>query len=94
MADEKIIEARKLLCRYLADTAKSKGLSTYKLAAITGLHPANISRVFSGRYAPTLDTIIRLGEAIGVYFFIIDKNANDDLVTTMKERWARTSQAQ
>lgn len=48
--------------------------------------------MLSGKYPPSLDNFIKLAEAIGVYFFIIDKNTPDDeLVNIMKNRWNLSS---
>jgi DNA-binding phage protein len=94
MKDEKIIEARKMLCKYLADVAREKGLSSYKIAELTGFKQQNVSRMLLGHYAPTLDNFIMLCEAIQTYIFIIDKDtADDDLVKTMKDRWNRAGDA-
>ena len=87
--DEKIIEARKLICKYLCDIAREKKLSTYKIADMTGFKQQNVSRMLRGLYAPTLDNLLRLCEAIQCYVFVIDKEADDDLVEMMKCRWKR-----
>jgi transcriptional regulator with XRE-family HTH domain len=94
MKDEKIIEARKLLCKYLGDLAKEKNLTTQKIAEITGFKQQNVSRMLLGHYAPTLDNFIMLCDAIQTYIFIIDKDATtNDLVMMMKERWNRPGDA-
>jgi transcriptional regulator with XRE-family HTH domain len=87
MNQEKIQEARIMLCHYLASLAKEKGLTTYKIAEITGFKQPNVHRMLSGRYAPSLDNFIKLCDAIQTYVFIIDKNADDDLAVLMKNRW-------
>jgi len=87
------MEARKMLCHYLGDVARQKGLSTYKIAEITGFKQQNVHRMLSGKYAPTLDNFIKLADAIDVYFFIIDKNSDDDLAELMKNRWRRPGEA-
>jgi len=89
MNEQKIIEARLMLCHYLASVAKDKGISTYRLAEMTGFKQPNVHRMLAGRYSPSLDNLIKLANALGVYLFIIDKDADSDLVTIMKERWSR-----
>ena len=89
MKDPKIIEARKMLCRYLGDTARERGISTYEIAEKTGFDRPNVSRMLNGHYAPTMDNFIKLCDAIGVYIFIVDKEGEGDLVEMMKERWKR-----
>jgi transcriptional regulator with XRE-family HTH domain len=85
--DQKYTEARKFLCRYLADEAKEKGITHQAIADRTGFAKNNVTRMLSGRYSPSLDNFIKLADAIGVYFFIIDKDAEGDLVDMMKKRW-------
>jgi DNA-binding phage protein len=95
MKSEKIIEARKMLCRYLAELARERGISTYKIAEITGFNQPNVHRMLSGKYPPSLDNFLILADAIGSYIFIIDKDHPDsDLVTMMKQRWKHPHQEQ
>ena len=89
MPNDNIIYARKLLCKYLRETAKEKGLSTYKIAELTGFEQPNVFRMLSGNHNITLDNLITLCDVIDTYVFIIDKNAEDELVETMKNRWRR-----
>lgn len=89
MSEEKITEARKMLCHYLASLAKEKGLTTYQIAEMTGFKQPNVHRMLSGRYAPSLDNFIKLCDAIQTYIFIIDKNSTDDLSELMRKRWER-----
>lgn len=94
MKDPVIIEARKMLVQYLRDQAIEKGISMYRLAEITGMDRANIHRIFSGKYPPTLDTFMLLARSLDCYVFIIDKNADDNLVTMMHDRWRRPADNQ
>jgi transcriptional regulator with XRE-family HTH domain len=89
--EQKYKEARKMLCNYLHDLAKEKGITQEQIANKTGFTRNNVNRMLSGRYSPTLDNFIRLAEAIDTYFFVIDKEANDELVETMKNRWNMSS---
>lgn len=89
MNEEKIVEARIMLCNYLASLAKEKGLSTYKLAEMTGFKQPNVHRMLAGKYSPSLDNFIKLCDAIGVYIFILEKESQDDLAQIMRDRWRR-----
>lgn len=90
MKDPVIIEARRLLMQYLKDIAHEKGLSTYKIAEMTGITQANVHRILNGKYPPTLDTFLILCQKMDCYLFIADKNADDDMVQQMKQRWRRS----
>lgn len=50
----------------LRDICSQKGLSTYKLAELTGLKQQNISRVFGLKYAPTLSVLTKIADAAEV----------------------------
>lgn len=83
-------QARIMLCQYLYDVAKEKGISHDKIAEITGFTRTNVSRMLSGKYSPSIDNFLKLADAIGVYFFIIDKDDEDaELVEMMKNRWGK-----
>ena len=57
------------------------------IAQKTGFTQPNVNRMLSGRYSPSLDNFMKLADAIDAYFFIIDKNADSDLVSLMRKRW-------
>ncbi|MBK6575373.1 MAG: helix-turn-helix transcriptional regulator [Sandaracinaceae bacterium] len=42
------------------------GLTQAELARRTGIHRPNIARVEAGRHTPSLETLARLAQAIGV----------------------------
>lgn len=92
MKDPKITTARKMLCQYLGEVAKEKGMSTYKIAELTGFNQPNVHRMLTGKYSPSIDNFMILANAIGCYFFIIDKEENSELADMMKKRWKRNSQ--
>lgn len=94
MKDPVIVEARKMLVEYLKQQAHDKGLSTYKLAELTGMDQPNIHRIFSGKYSPTMDTFMLLARALNCYIFIIDKNADESTAELMNQRWRRSGDVQ
>lgn len=89
MKDPVITEARKMLVKYLHDEVIQKGISIDQLSEKTGMDPSNITRIFSGKYSPSIDIFLILCRALDCYIFVIDKNADDDLVEMMKNRWRR-----
>lgn len=90
--EEKYKAARLMLCRYIKDLAKEKGVTQEEIAARTGFKQNNVSRMLSGDYSPSLDNFIRLAEAVDCFFFIIDKEHGSDLTEVMKNRWERPGQ--
>lgn len=87
MSEEKYKESRIMLCRYLFDIAREKGISQEEIARRTGFTQANVSRMLSGKYAPTLDNFLKLATAVDCFFFIQDKESDDDIVQLMHDRF-------
>lgn len=83
--------ARKMLLDYLSQQIKEKGYTQEYLSKRTGFTQSNISRMLSAKYPPTLDNLLTLCDAANCYLFVIDKNADDDLCTMMRNRWGKVS---
>ena len=69
----------RLLVILLKAVAKDKGITQEEIAQKTGLLQSNVSRVFSLAYVPRLDTFLAIAGAIGVNFFLEDKEGTTDL---------------
>ena len=50
----------------IAEARKSKGFSQDQLAAAAGISRITVARLESGKYSPTLKTLVRLSDALGV----------------------------
>ena len=57
-------EKWKLLVLVLKEIAESKGVTQNEIANNTGLIQSNISRFFSLRYKPNLETLIKISNAL------------------------------
>ncbi len=68
-----------LLVLLLKEISKSKGLTQNQIANETGLLQSNISRFFSLKYKPTLDTFLQVAKAIKVNLFFEDQESKTDL---------------
>ena len=64
MDEENIIKVRKIVCEQLRQKAKIKGFTQSKISELTGINQQNISRCFAGEITPTLDTLIKISNAI------------------------------
>lgn len=58
-------EARKDFGRKVRSAREEKGMYQEELARLAGLKQTNVSRIESGRYSVTLDTITRLSAVLG-----------------------------
>jgi len=78
----------KVLVLMLKNIAEDKGITQEQIAEITGLQQSNISRVFSLRYCPTLQTFLTIATAIRVNFFFEDKDSTTELNVMMEKAMA------
>jgi len=67
-----------LLVLLLKEIADKKGITQGQIAEQTGLIQSNISRFFSLKYKPTLDTFLQVSKAIKVNFFFEDQEDQED----------------
>jgi transcriptional regulator with XRE-family HTH domain len=61
------------LIKSIAAAARTQKLSGYRLAQITGISEAQISRVFRGLHSPSLYTVLKLCEAVGAELKIVNQ---------------------
>lgn len=64
---------RKYIGDQIRDIRKSQGLTTRQLAEKCGLSHSHISRIESGRYSVTIDTLAVIADALGMEIKIVDK---------------------
>lgn len=76
---------------YIRDRIAEKNITQEDLAKKTGFSQSNISRILSAKYPPTLDNLMILCEAANCFIFVIDKQADDDLCETMRNRWGKNN---
>ncbi len=88
---EKIETARKMLLNYLKERIIEKGITQEDLAKKTGFTQSGISRMLNAKFPPTLDNLLTLCEAANCYIFVIDKDADDELCDTMRNRWGKVN---
>lgn len=68
-----------LLVFLLKEVADSKHISQNDIAAITGMKQSAVSRFFSLKFKPTLDTFLQVAKAVKVNFFFEDQESTTDL---------------
>lgn len=69
----------KVLVLLLKEIAEQKGITQGQIAEESGLLQSNISRFFSLKYKPTLDTFLQIAKAVKVNFFFEDQEEKTDL---------------
>lgn len=73
MKDKVIVEARIILCKQLREIAESNGITQDQIATATGVSRNTISRMFNGRFSPTLDTYLKVCRIVKANIFIEEK---------------------
>jgi DNA-binding phage protein len=68
-----------LLVLLLKEIADQKGITQGQIAEETGLIQSNVSRFFSLKYKPNLDTFLQVSKAVKVNFFFEDQEATSNL---------------
>jgi transcriptional regulator with XRE-family HTH domain len=72
-------EQWQLLVLILKEIADQKNVTQQEIADKSGLLQSNVSRFFSLKYKPTLDTFLQVAKAIKVNFFFEDQENKSDL---------------
>ena len=68
-----------LLVLLLKEIAESKNITQEQIAHETGMLQSAVSRFFSLKFKPTLDTFLQVAKAIKVNFFFEDQENKSDL---------------
>lgn len=69
----------KMLVLFLKEIAIDKGITQEQIAEDTGLIQSNVSRFFSLKYKPNLDTFLSIARSIKVNFYFEDQESATDL---------------
>ena len=67
MKDEHYTQESKKMMQQLKILVTEKGITDMQIAAKTGFSPANVFRLLTGKYPPSLDNLIKLANAIGYH---------------------------
>lgn len=84
---ENSVNQWKTIVGELEKVAKEKSISITALAELTGMRQSNISRIFSLKYIPKLETVCIIADALNVAIGVVDptfvKNA---VYTSIREQ--------
>ncbi len=64
MNQEEIIEKRIEMLKELEKVVIEKGITLTEISEKSGLIESNISRIFAGKFSPTLDNYLKIKRAI------------------------------
>lgn len=66
----------------IKEVMKEKGMTSASLAEKVGIHKTSVSLIINGKMNPTLDTIEKMADALGVHFgdlYISNMSKTEDL---------------
>ena len=69
----------KVLVLLLKEIADQKGISQNEISERTGMLQSAVSRFFSLKFKPTLETFLQVAQAVKVNFFFEDQEGKTDL---------------
>ena len=69
----------KVLVLLLKEIANQKGISQIEISEQTGMLQSAVSRFFSLKFKPTLDTFLQVAQSLKVNFFFEDQEGKTDL---------------
>ena len=69
----------KVLVLLLREIAENKEISQIEISEKTGMLQSAVSRFFSLKFKPTLDTFLQVAQALKVNFFFEDQEGKTDL---------------
>lgn len=75
----------KLLVLLLQQIAEQKGLTQQQIAEKSEMHQSHVSRFFALKYAPNMDTFLKVAKAIEVNFLFEDRESKTDLNLAMEK---------
>ena len=75
--NRKYVQSRENICRQLREHVLDNKISVEEIALKTGLVKSNVNRVLNGMYAPKLDHVIAIADAIGYEFKLVEMNNNN-----------------
>lgn len=81
-----------VVLRMLAGFADQKGITHQQIADKTGIHRSNITRMLSCRFIPRFDLVVKIADAIGVYFVFEDRDGTSDMAAALKKALAELDQ--
>lgn len=64
MNQEEIIDKRIKILKELEKIALERGITIKEISEESGLIESNISRIFAGKFSPTLDNFLKIKKAI------------------------------
>lgn len=72
------IESQKLLS-LLNSLRLDKKITLEETGRRTNIYPQNLKRLFDGKYSPSLETLIKLSDAIGYEVILVDKDSESGI---------------
>ena len=68
----------------LKDLMKAKGMTSVRIAELVGMHKTNVSNIINGKQMPSVETLERFADVLGVRFtelFVLEEESTPQTPT-------------
>ena len=86
---EYTLQARKLYGSWIKLLREGKGWSQQELADKIGISRTTIGKIENGVWNFGIDTVTILAVHLDFFVFFLEKDGEDDLAKSMRERWGK-----
>lgn len=88
---QKYQETTAMIVAFLIERRKELKYNQIELAEKAGIGERTLQRIETSKFAPNLETLLRLCEALDLYFFCSPKESDEDFAKLMKSKWGNIS---
>ena len=89
MNENDLNQERKLISGFIRKRREDLKITQEQLAEKTGLGIATIKRFEAGKFWLRLNTFLVICYALDMFFFIAEKDSNEDIAVLMRDRWGK-----
>jgi transcriptional regulator with XRE-family HTH domain len=91
MNEQVLLEARKMIAGFIRNRRIELKISQEELAEKTQLGIATIRRFEAGKFWINIKTLLIICNALEMYFFLEEKDSEQELAAMMRNRWGKVS---
>ncbi len=89
--DEVLNEARKMIAGFIKKRRIELKMTQKELASIVEVKRETIARIEAGKFWISMKLFLKITHALDLYFFVSEKESDEDLATLIRERWGKIS---
>ncbi len=78
-----------MISNFMRNRRVELGLTQTQVAEKAGLGFRTVQRIEAGDFIPDGKSLVKMSRALDCYFFLSEKESDEDFVKIMRERWTR-----